>query len=52
MHAMSNLARKGAHRGGQEVDGDEAVCNVRPLLCDALGRPDVALADLRHACVE
>ena len=46
----------GTNLGWQEVDGDQLVLEVRPLLCHALGRPDITLADLcqrgstRHAC--
>ena len=36
----------------EEIDGDELVSNIWPLLCHALGRPDVTLADLCHAPVQ
>ena len=45
-HCISGPGHVSAHLGRQEVDGHQAVLYVGALLGDALGGPDVALADL------
>lgn len=39
------------HPWRKKINCNELVDNIRPLLCNTLGRPNIAFADFCHACI-